>query len=129
MAFISVKYRGKNTSLVYEGVVLTTRKDKEFLFNSGNFVKDWYEAKGKYIELASDELYLTQLSAVDHFIMDGANFDSAWLVWEGDAENPKLVYEFTEQGWEMFVPKGTQPTWEELKLSIGHGSKQKEIKS
>ena len=127
MAYIDVKYRGKDTSLVYEWVKLTTRKDKEFIFKSGNFVKDWYEAKGKFVELAHDELYLTQLSSVDHFIMDGANFDSAWLVWDNDGENPRLVYEFTEHGWEMFVPKGTKPTWEELKLSIGHG-KQKQLK-
>ena len=58
--------------------------------------------------------------------MDGANFDSAWFVWDND--NPRLVYEYDERGWEMFVPKGTKPTWEELKESIGYGKKQKRLK-
>lgn len=124
MAYITIKYTGKNDTLQYNGVEMVTRNDHKYEYNSGNFVKDWYDAKKKFLDFASDELFLNHSSSVDHFIMDGANFDSAWFVW--DKDDPRLVYEFDEKGWEMFVPKGTKPTWEELKHSIGYG-KQKQL--
>lgn len=130
MAFITIQYaeNGREHPLEYKGVKLVSRKDKEYLFNSGNFVKDWYDAKKQFVDMASDELYLTHSSSVDHFIMDGGNdiVDSAWLVWDDDGDNARLVYEYTDKGWEIFVPKGTKPTWEELKASLGYG-KQKQL--
>lgn len=128
MAVLRINYDdgSKTPDLGYKGVELITRNKHTFKFESGNFVKDWFEAKKKYIDFAEDELFLSHSSSVNHFIMDGANFDSAWLIWDNDTTNPRLVYEFDENGWEMFVPKGTKPTWEELKYSIGYG-KQKLI--
>lgn len=101
------------TPIIYESVYLYLRTGKETLFKSGNFVKDWFNAKKKFMEVSDNEGYLSASSTVDQFIMDGAPYESAYLVFKDD--NPELVYEYDEKGWEMFVEKGTRPTWEELK--------------
>ena len=113
------------STLEYHHVYLHT-KDDEYVFESGNFVKDWYDAKKKYIEIQSDDPYLSGSSTCDHFQMDGAKFDSGYLHFENDEPVLKYVdmsdpnYLFTQReiyqdGWEFFVPEGTQPTWVELK--------------
>jgi len=124
MAVIGINYEGgerigdenddelPRTPIVYENVYLYLRTGKEILF-SGNFVKDWYNAKKKFMEVSDKEGYLSASSSVDQFIMDGAPYDSAYLIFKDDI--PELVYEYDEKGWEMFVEKGTKPTWEELK--------------
>jgi hypothetical protein len=134
MAVIGINYTGgnhydDNDVLIenvpkYESVYLHTRKG-EFILNSGNFVKDWFDAKKKYIEEFSEKERLSGSSTCDHFIMDGAKFDSAYLHVDGetpilkyvDRDDPKwyITQEDIFNGWEMFVPEGTQPTWEELK--------------
>ena len=109
----------------YESVRLHTRKEK-FVFNSGNFVKDWYDAKKKYMEIMDEEPYLSASSSVNHFQWDGGKFDSAYLhnvdekpvLKYVDESNPNYLYtqmDVYEKGWEFFVPEGTKPTWEELK--------------
>lgn len=117
MAVISIKYTGKDIDIKYESVIITRRTGEEYIFNSGDFVKDWFSAKKKYINIAYDELYLLQSSSVDNFIMDGAKYDSAWLMYGPDGETPHLVYQSEEAdgGWEIFVNPGTTPTWEEHK--------------
>ena len=99
----------------------------EKVFNSGNFIKDWFDAKGFYVRgLMDTEPHLSASSTCDHFHMDGANFDSAYLHIIDDKPVLKYVdysdphYLLTQEeiyndGWEFFVPVGTQPTWEELK--------------
>lgn len=99
----------------------------EKIFNSGNFVKDWYDAKGFYVkELMDNEPYLSGSSTCDHFQSDGAKFDSAYLhMVDGkpvlkyvDTSDPHYLHtqrDIFQNGWEYFVPEGTQPTWEELK--------------
>jgi hypothetical protein len=148
MAVIGIKYKGGNSydeddnlvegEILYESVYLHT-SEKEMIFNSGNFPKDWYDAKKAFItsqeENPNDPNYfhLSGSSTCDHFIMDGAKFESAYLHMEGD--NPVLKYcvpyedldsvedmiknqSIYEGGWEFFVPEGTKPTWEELKESF-----------
>lgn len=115
MAVIGIKYDGAGKDLQYKLVYLKRRTGQVLLFDSGYFPKDWYDAKKKYISYADDELSLMGSSSCDQFITDGAEFDSAWLLWDKDVSNPRLVYEYTEDGWEMFVDKGTTPTWDELK--------------
>jgi len=111
--------------LKYESVRLHTQKEK-FVFNSGNFVKDWYDAKKKYMEIMDEEPFLSASSDVHHFQGDGGKFDSAYLHIVDEKPVLKYVdrtdpnYLFTqrdiyENGWEFFVPENTQPTWEELK--------------
>lgn len=134
MSVIGINYSGGNTyddndnliesEPVYESVYLHTQ-DGEVLFNSGLFVKDWFDAKKKYIQELSEKEHLSGSSTCDHFIMDGAKFDSAYLhMVDGvpvlkyvDRSDPNWyrTQEDIFNGWEMFVPEGTTPTWEELK--------------
>jgi hypothetical protein len=140
MAVIGINYSGGDhdydeddnfieiTPVSYESVYLHTNGG-EFIFKSGNFVKDWFQAKMKYAkELMEKEPYLSGSSTCDNFFMDGAKYDSAYLHIEED--KPVLKYVDTtdpnyfitqrdiyENGWEMFVDTGTKPTWEELKKS------------
>ena len=109
----------------YHNVYLHT-KDGVHKFESGNFVKDWYDAKKKYMEIMDVEPFLSGSSTCDHFQGDGGKFDSGYLhVVDGkpalkyiDNSDPNYLFtqqEIYEDGWEFFVPEGTQPTWEELK--------------
>lgn len=112
--------------LKYESVYVHYQGGEK-LFNSGSFIKDWFDAKGFYARgLMDKEPYLSASSTCDHFHMDGANFDSAYLHIINDKPILKYVdysdpnYPFTqrdiyENGWEFFVEPGTKPTWEELK--------------
>lgn len=125
MAVIGINYCGGNARddkdnvielpIEYKHVYLYFCSDKEHIFDSGDFVKDWYNAKKKFLEFIDDEVRLAGSSSVDQFIMDGAPYDSAYLVFKDNNDIGEFVYEFDEQGWEMFVPKGTTPTWEEYK--------------
>lgn len=106
----------------YEGVDISIYTDdgrttKEF--NSGDFVKDWYDALKWYLHADLKEHALCNSSSVDHFIMDGAPYDSAILKFKSD-DTPYLDYAHDyilggDNGIELFVPKDTEPTWEELK--------------
>lgn len=125
MAFITVEYCGGNyhddndnlveEPIVYKQVSLYLSNDEEFFFNSGDFVKDWYFAKKKFLEFADSEYDLVHSSSLDHFIMDGAPYDSAYLVYDENTDGAHLEYDYNEKAWEMFVNQGTRPTWEELK--------------
>lgn len=126
MATIGINYKYEN--MIYESVYLYTLT-KELIFNSGNFIKDWYDAKKKYIDIMDEEINLSQSSTVDHFIMDGAPYSSAYLHFEDnkyilkyleDEENMD-IFEYRnifERGWEFFVPLDSKPTWEEFKQLI-----------
>lgn len=111
--------------LKYKSVYLHHGNKKKY-FKSGNFVKDWYDAKKYYLTKVENE-HLSASSTVDHFIMDGAKFDSAYLHVEGEKYSLKYV-DRTEKdwfmsdicdGWEFFVTEGTKPTWEELRIICG----------
>ncbi len=78
-----------------------------------------------------EEQPISHSSSVDHFIMDGAPFDSAYLhIVDGkgvlkyvDETDPGYLYtqqDVYEKGIEFFVKEGTQPTWEELKEMYGN---------
>jgi hypothetical protein len=112
----------------YQSVYLSASNEK-FEFNSGNFIVDWYNAIKKfYNEL--DEPHLSHSSTVDHFIMDGAPYSSAYGHWDGGdifvlkymdknwgdtVEGMVKAREIYEGGVELFVEDGTTPTFEELK--------------
>jgi hypothetical protein len=120
--------------LKYESVYIHYQEGEK-IFNSGNFIKDWFDAKKFFQEeLMDKEPYLSGSSTCDHFIMDGAKFESAYLhiiedkpvlrycTWEDDSQDKIEILienrEIYEKGWEFFVPEGTKPTWEELKESF-----------
>ena len=108
---------GGEPDLGYTGVDMSWREDGERkfkVFNTGDFVKDWMHALKWFIEGDFGE-HLVNSSSVDHFIMDGAPFDSAYIGFNENKE-PYLYYEWDDRGLEVFVPKGMRPTWEELKI-------------
>lgn len=139
MAVIGINYEGANHNydeagerietpgqLKYKSVYLHHRGGEK-IFASGDFPKDWFQAKMFYAkEIMDKEPYLSGSSTCDHFHMDGADFDSAYLhIVDGkgilkyiDHSDPNYLFtqrEIYEEGWEMFVEPGTKPTWEELK--------------
>ena len=103
---ISIQYEEPNTN-EYQNVTLGDK-----VWDSGDFVKDWFNMT-KYMAHLPEEKWEPTMcsSSVDHFIMDGAPYDSAGLrevdgVW---------VLDYDIEGVEFFVPKGKRWTWEELK--------------
>jgi hypothetical protein len=129
MGRISINYdEGNKENLGYESVEIKFRNEKyNKSFSSGDFIKDWYDMR-KYmindVDMSDDEPYFIHSSSVDHFIMDGAPYDSAYLHIVDD--KPVLKYfDRTDPNWflqgvdeggiEFFVPENTQPTWEEFR--------------
>lgn len=138
MAVISINYKeaGKQKNLGYKSVCLSYKEGKK-IFNSGDFVKDWFDCKGFAVnEGIINKEPIMHSSSVDHFLMDGAKFESAYLHLEND--EPVLKYidrsdpnwyitqrHIDEDGWEFFVDEGTKPTWNELRVRCGMEQKQK----
>jgi len=99
----------------YEAIELSFGDNKKERFDSRDFVKDWYEMM-KYISQSgiNEKESISFSSSVDHFIMDGDKYDSAYLY---IIENKPILQYSDEkiEGLEFFVHKGTKPTWDELK--------------
>jgi len=127
MGIIRIRYgeNGKDLPLEYERVELSLIKEEKN-FDTGNFVEDWYDMRKFIIHHENEsDFFWSHSSSVDHFIMDGAPYDSAYLhMVEGkpvlkyfDRSDPKwyLNQADVEEGIEFFVPENTQPTWEELR--------------
>jgi len=132
MAVIDILYdEGNKENLQYKSVSVSSafRKAKKRFF-SGDFVKDWYDCM-KFV--ITDERVnkdpLCHSSSVDHFIMDGAPYDSAYLHQiKGKAvlkyinhkdENWAITQQDICAGIEFFVKKGTKPTWNKLRTLCG----------
>lgn len=121
MAVYGINYdEGNEKDLGYESIRIRYGKNEEKLFNSGNFVKDWFDLiKFIIMELSKTEFHFTGSSDVDHFFMDGADklYDEAYLVdatVDGETKSV-LSYDYDEDAIKFYVLKGTQPTWDELK--------------
>lgn len=121
MAVVRINYLEPNPDS-YESVKISLYSGEEIIFDSGDFVKDWYQV-GKYLSNMENWEPVIHSSSVDHFIMDGAPFDSGYLHIIDD--KPILKYPKREgEGWynntdfdgiEVFVKRGEMPTWEEYK--------------
>lgn len=116
MAIIRIDSNENEKNLIYKSVRICYGTNEEKVFSTGNFVKDWYDMKKFMIQQLSDtEPFFIYSSSVDHFIMDGAPYDSAYLKFD-ENEKPFLSYTYEDDNHiELFVPEGTKPTWEELK--------------
>lgn len=122
MAVFEINYdEGNKKDLKYESVdIFYGSLTKKKVFNSGNFVKDWYDlVRFIILELGDTELHYTGSSSVDHFFMDGADelYDEAYLidaVVNGETKSV-LSYKYNDDALKFYAPKGTQPTWAELK--------------
>jgi hypothetical protein len=111
MAVIGVRYDEPNVDK-YECVRINYNGlEDEKIFNSGDFVKDWYDCIKFMVHEVNDGEPVMYSSSVDNFMMDGAKFDSARLV-EVDGKFD-LAYEYSE-AIEFFVKEGTKPSWDEL---------------
>jgi hypothetical protein len=126
--YTTINYdEGNEKDLGYKSVEIHFGKDEKKFFATGNFVKDWWDMRKFMIQTLMDsETHFCHSSSVDHFIMDGAPYDSAYLhtTDEGkpvfkyvDRSDPHYLLNQAEiyEGLEFFVPEGTQPTFEELK--------------
>ena len=115
MSFTTINYEEPNPK-TYESVEVHGFDDKiKKKFNSGDFVKDWYNHNKFIAENLVDDPFHTGSSSINHFIMDGAKFDSAYVkVIDGKAVL-EYEYDYENPGQEFFVKKGTTPTWDELK--------------
>lgn len=111
MAVISIDYNEPNTK-EYMGVGLYV-KGEDFNFNTGNFPADWYLANRHFARNYQDEPYLVHSSSVDHFFMDGADYDTAYLYVDGDVGALQYERDHRER-MEFYVEPGTRPTWKEL---------------
>ncbi len=142
MAVIGINYSGGNElddddnliekPINYESVELRYMmdNDRKVYFNSGNFVKDWFDAMKDFMTTDHQDAYLSHSSCVNHFIMDGAKYDSAYLHLDDepvlkyvDHSDPDYLWtqrDVYERGTEFFVPEGTNPTWKELKDMCGN---------
>ena len=118
--FINVNYKefSKKKNLGYESISLSQDFGGDIDFKSKGkiFAKDWYNMIKHLVVKASNDttdIGFSCSSDFDHYFSDGGSklWDSAWLV---TPEN-KLVYKQKSGCLEFFVPKGTQPTWEELR--------------
>jgi len=129
MGHIRINYTEPDAN-TYESVeILFGRfagKEEKRIFNTGNFIQDWYDMRKFMINEMEDEPYMTHSSSVDHFFMDGAEYESAYLhiidekpvLKYFDRSDPNWLFtqrDIDENGLEFFVPENTQPTWEELK--------------
>lgn len=116
MAIININYDEENKQdLGYKSVEIFSNNSLSIeIFNSGNFIKDWYNCMKFCLMIMSNEEHpIAFSSSVDNFIMDGAPYDSAFLYFINTKAS--LSYDNNIKGIEVFVPKGTQPIWEELK--------------
>ena len=136
MAVVSITYNdGDKKNLGYKSVDLSYNGlKKKKSFNSGDFVKDWYDCCKFIIVNIKDTERVSHSSSVNHFIMDGAKFESAYLHADKDQVELKYIdesdphYLYTqrdiyEKGIEFFVKEGTKPTWEELRTLCGDAKK------
>ncbi len=118
MAVYGINYNGGDKNdLSYKSVRILYGENEEKLFNSGNFVKDWFDLV-KFIinELSETESHFVGSSDVDQFFLDGGDklYDKAYLNTTNSAS--ELKYKLVD--WDsikFYVNAGTQPTWEELK--------------
>jgi len=128
MAVVRINYEefSRKKDLNYKGVEIslffikgTSERQESKTFYSGNFVRDWFDMTEFWIkELAEFNPFLSCSSSIGHFITDGAPFDGMYLkLVDG---KPYLTDEYDEEYTEFFVPKGTKPTWEELKSICKH---------
>lgn len=128
MAVISIDYNdGNKKDLGYKSVDLSYNNLKsKKVFNSGNFVKDWYDCIKFCITKIQNTEPIMHSSSVNHFFMDGANYDSAYLV--VTKESVSLSYDSSKHGEniELFVEENTTPTWDELRKICG--DEKKEVK-
>ena len=121
MAITQIDYDEPNQS-TYRSVVVQYGNKQTKIFSSGDFVKDWYQAtKFKINQLINSEPFFISASSVDHFIMDGNQYESAWAIVD-QQDNILLYYKDDislnkkiSNSIELFVNIGDRLTFKEFK--------------
>ncbi len=115
MAVISIHYDEPNT-LDYTSVDISFFNNDKKKFNSGDFVKDWFDALKFFVTGDFNNEHFMYSSSVNHFIMDGAPFESSYLRFDKPDGEPYLTKDYGDgKGMELFVEEGKDYTWLELK--------------
>lgn len=84
-------------------------------FDSGDFVKDWYDCNKFVVEkYAGRDEHIMCSSSVDHFISDGAKFKSKYLAVDVYIKEINLVDDHNA-GMEFFIEIDKEYTWAELR--------------
>lgn len=124
MAVVSIDYDDPaDNEIEYDGVILQYGDNKHEVFKNGCLCIDWYLCNKFIIHNIGTSEPVSHSSTVDHFIMDGAPYDSAYLKVDNDIPKLYYIYDNSRPGIEFFVPQGTKPTWEELRKMCGDESK------
>lgn len=131
MAVISIDYNdGNKKNLGYKSVDVSYNNLKSVKkFDSGNFVKDWYDCTKFCITKIGNKEPIIHSSSVNHFIMDGAKYDSAYLVVTEKSTSLSYDSKLHGENIELFVEENTTPTWEELRKICGDEKKVENKKS
>ena len=117
MAVISINYND-GTGEGYDGVEIYTDDSVKIPFNTGDFVKDWYDCM-RYILTGQLTVSFALIfsSSVHHFISD--TDDKYKSVYLSPTDEKKEIWEITdnysEDGFEFFVESDWNGTWKELK--------------
>jgi len=119
---ISINYQEGNID-TYESVEVTYNFNKDNrVFDSGDFVKDWYDAtKFRVLIDGHEVLKFVKSSTVANFISDGAPFDKVVLMYVNTLNGK---FEYLSSGIHIgrptfFIRKDTTPTWKELRELCG----------
>lgn len=121
MAVYGINYdEGNKKNLGYESVQVSYGDgiNEKKVFNSGNFVKDWFDlVKFIITELSETEPFFIGSSSIEHFFMDGADelYDEAHLITGTTGESEIFYNDMSQNEIKLYVPKGTQPIWKEFK--------------
>lgn len=115
MGMIAVNYDEFEINQNYQGVSLLWGDKERKEFNTGDFVKDWYDCSFYIKNHIQDEGFFLSSSCTD-FLDDGAPYDMAYLRSYDKGKTFDLKYKYNEknQGDIFFVPKGEKPTWDEF---------------
>jgi len=121
MSFTTINYEEPKQS-TYESIAISDMDDNTVLFNTGDFVKDWYDSIKHLLTNLGDEPHHMHSSSVDHFQMDGKGYDSMYMAYNEETKSGELSTEYGD-GIEFFVKAGTTPTWNELRKICGDEKK------
>ena len=127
MAVIGINYQEGEPETYKSVEVSYNHVSDRKLFESGNFIVDWYNMNKWLMEeidgALKNEHAFSNSSSVDHFIMDGATVQSRYLKIDEEG-NPYLTkdYDWLDEGTELFIPEGEDWTWDQLKEYVKNES-------
>lgn len=129
MAWLTINYDDGDANS-YRNIELTFEDNTEKIFNTGDFVQDWYDYK-KYIIFSDIEERIGYSSSVDHFIMDSKKYKSKYLHKMSTDENGKEVWDllddWNEGRTEFFLKVDENLNWKQLKSRCERKNKIKRI--